>query len=81
MATSSWWATSTFRTLRSRRWPRARLAGYADKPAADADGGLAADADYDDFLSEAEEEAARLAKELDEELAELLDADGDVLTF
>ena len=33
------------------------------------------------MLSEMEEEAARLAKELDEELAELLDADGDIRTF
>ena len=35
----------------------------------------------DDMLEAAEREARRLEKELDAELAEMLDSDGDVLTF
>ena len=38
-------------------------------------------ASEDDFLSELEDEAKRLERELDEELADLLDGEGDVLTF
>ena len=58
---------------------RARLAGYGD---ARDDEFISGETGGDDeFLTEMEEEAARLARELDEELAELLDADGDVMTF
>jgi len=57
---------------------RARLAGLADF-GADERGG--AEDDEEPLLSELEEEARRLAKELDDELAELLDSDGDILTF
>ena len=55
---------------------RARLAGYVDKDDEEFDGEL-----DDDMLEAAEKEARRLEKELDAELAEMLDSDGDVLTF
>ena len=56
---------------------RARLAGYVDKSESEL-----MDEEYDaELLEEAEAEARRLEKELDAELAEMLDSDGDVLTF
>ena len=45
------------------------------------DGGVADDDDDDPLLSEAEAAARALERELDEELAALLDGDGDVMTF
>jgi GTP-binding protein len=56
---------------------RARLAGFGDD---EAEGG-GVRASEDDFISELEDEAKRLERELDEELADLLDGEGDVLTF
>ena len=55
---------------------RARLAGYGNERSDDR-----GDDDDDPLLTEAEEEARRLEKELDGELAKLLDADGDVQVF
>jgi len=53
---------------------RARLAGYGDEPAH----GSRQD---EELLTDEEEEAAKLARELDAELLELLEGEGDVLTF
>ena len=52
---------------------RARLAGLGDDQLGEERGGGGVEG-FD-------EEAEALARELDEELAELLDGDGDVLTF
>ena len=61
---------------------RARLAGYGDAEhqfgvdVSPEEGG-----DSRDLIGEFEEEARRMARELDNELAELLDAEGDIATF
>ena len=59
---------------------RARLAGFSDALTRGAEGG-AEGGDGGGWEAEIDEEARKLEKELDAELKELLDSDGDVLTF
>ena len=58
---------------------RARLAGFGDDEYAfdDASGFV----EDDSFATPEEEEARNLAKQLDKELMDLLDGEGEVLTF
>ena len=60
---------------------RARLAGYADDPLGTADGADGVGDLEEGIHGEFEEEIAALQRQLDAELAELLDGDGDVQTF
>jgi len=65
---------------------RARLAGYGDDDTAMIAGydevyGLGHGSGTEGPSAEELEEVRRMAKQLDEELAELLDGEGDVMTF